>query len=179
MSKSEASSEKLVPVRVAVRQIDYLTLKENALGNIVDTMVTAYGPGMPQNDPQYHPELEHGSQAYADMVSDYEHGALVMLRPQAYVGLKDSGAVRDVKYSDEEPEQEEFEDEELIDVATATVDDLAQWIRQERPTVNDVVQASDGEPENAKKLLEAESQANDGEPRSGVVKGLTAVISRG
>jgi hypothetical protein len=41
------------------------------------------------------------------------------------------------------------------------------------------VQASGGDPNLAKKLLEAESQATDQDPRKGVLEGLTAVISRG
>lgn len=180
MDAPNAPEERLVPVRVAIRQIDYLTKGENALGQEVDVMRTAYGPGMPQNDPQFHPELEADSQALADMQSNHRFGELVMLRERAYNGLKLSGAIKDVKTTTVEGEEvEEFEEEELLDIGEASIDDLALWIQQERPTVNDVVQASDGNPEYAQKLLEAESQATNGEPRKGVLEGLSAVISRG
>lgn len=171
------ASQDLKPVRVRVRQIDYITRGPNPLGDEVDLIKTAFGPGMPQNDPANF-NLDPASQEYADKASDYQHGELVLLRPQQYIGLIQSGAVKDVQ-TDEATGEEVIEEEELLDVNTATVEDLADWIRTERPTVNDVVKASDGDPDVAKKLLEAESQAQDGDPRKGVVEGLTAVISRG
>jgi organic radical activating enzyme len=64
-------------------------------------------------------------------------------------------------------------------VRTASVDDLARWIETERPTVQEVVDATGGEPDLARKLLEAESQATDQDPRKGVLDGLSAVIARG
>jgi hypothetical protein len=167
----------LKPVRVRVRQLDYITKGINPLGDEVDKIATAYGPGAPQNDPSQRRDLDPESQEFADVASDYRLGQLIMVRPTAYVGLIESGSVRDVE-TDEEGE-ELVEEEELLDVNTASVDDLADWIRNERPTVNDVVQASGGDPEVAKKLLEAESLATDGEPRKGVLEGLTAVVSRG
>ena len=170
-------STDLKPVRVQVRQLDYLTKGQNPLGQVVDRMATAYGPGSPQLDPTQR-NLEPGSQEYLDAVSDYKYGQLVMLRPMAYIGLIESGAVRDL-VTDEDTGQEVIEEEELLDVGTASVDDLADWIRTERPTVNDVVGASGGDPDVAKKLLEAESKATDGEARKGVLEGLSAVISRG
>lgn len=182
MSEPDAPQEQLIPARVAVRQLDYISRGTNALGDEVDMMKTAFGPGMPQNDPQFHPELEADSQALADMQSNFRFGELVLLRPRAYEGLKNTGAVRDVKMATDEDsgeEVEEFDEEEVLDIGTASIDELATWIQTERPTVNDVLQASDGSPEYARKLLEAESVATDGQPRKGVLEGLTAVISRG
>lgn len=171
-------TEDLKPVRVRVRQLDYITRGPNPLGDEVDKMATAYGPGSPQLAPANVGAHDPESQEFADAQSDYQYGQLILVRPQAYVGLIASGAVRDVQ-TDDDTGEEVIEDEELLDVNTATVDELADWIRTERPTVNDVVQASDGDPEVAKKLLEAESQSHNGEPRRGVLEGLTAVISRG
>lgn len=172
-----ATTGDLKPVRVRIRQVDYFTKATDPLGNEVDKIVTGYGPGSPMLDPENRTDLEPGSQAYADALSDYQKGELIFLRPQAYVGLIQSGAVKDVQ-TDEEGE-EVAEEEVLLDVNTASVDQLAQWIASERPTVNDVVQASGGDPDVAQKLLEAESQAQSGEPRKGVVEGLSTVISRG
>lgn len=170
-------TDDLKPVRVAIRQVDYITKGVNPLGDEVDMIVTAYGPGMNINDPANDPSLDRDSQEYADKVSDFRFGQLIMLRPQQYVGLIKSGAVKDVQTDDSGDEV--IEEEELLDVNSATVDELADWIRTERPTVNDVVQASGGDPDAAQKLLEAEAAATEGEARKGVLEGLSAVISRG
>lgn len=178
----------LKPVRVRVRQLDYVTQVENPLGDRVDKFVTAYGPGAAQNDPNQIDTLDPASQEFADKQSDFKHGELIMVRPGAYVGLIESNAVRDVRQQQVEDEAtgEVVEreslpelDEELLEVNSASVEQLADWIRSERPTVNDVIGASNGDPELARKLLEAEGQAQGGEPRRGVLSGLTAVISRG
>lgn len=167
----------LKPVRVVFRQLDYLTEVTNPLGEPVDGIKTAYGPNHPNLDVRRHPELDVDSQEFADMVSDFRYGQLILLRPHQYVGLIKTGAVRDVRTDDDGSELEP--DENLIDIGTASVEELADWIREERPVANDVVRASEGDPELAKKLLEAESQAKDGQPRKSVLEGLTAVISRG
>lgn len=171
-------AQELRPVRVRVRQLDYVTVGTNPLGQDVDRIVTAYGPGSAVLDPTQRHGLDPESQEFADLASDFKNGQLIMVRPQAYVGLIESGVVRDVQ-TDEATGEEVSEDEELLDVNSASADDLAEWIRNDRPTVNDVVQASGGEPDVAQKLLEAETQATDGEPRKGVLEGLSAVISRG
>ena len=170
-------AEDLKPVRVRYRSLDYITEGTNPLGDTVDVIRTAYGPGMSPNNPANDPNLDRESQEYQDKLDDYQHGELVMLRPHQYVGLIKSGAVRDVQ-TDESGEEIVEEDVELLDVSTASVDDLVDWIRTERPTVQDVVDASGGDGDVARKLLEAEGIASDGEPRKGVLEGLTAVISR-
>lgn len=178
---TEGYQGELKPVRVVFRQLDYLTEVINPLGQKVDGVKTAYGPGHPELNPSRHPEIDPDSQEYADLVSDFQRGQLINLREYQYVGLIRTGAVRDVKYEGDD-NVEVDEDEELIDVGSASVDELADWIRQvppNKPTVQDVVNASGGDPDIAKKLLEAESKAHDGEPRKGVLEGLTAVVSRG
>lgn len=165
-------------MRVLVRQLDYVTRGINPLGDEVDRIATAYGPGNPVNDPTQRHGLDPESQEWANLASDFKNGELIQVRPQAYIGLIESGVVRDV-VTDEESGEEVIEDEELLDTETASVEDLADWIRSERPTINDVVQASGGDPAVAQKLLEAESQATDGQPRKGVLEGLSSVIARG
>jgi hypothetical protein len=172
-----APTTDLQPVRVRVRQLDYVTKGVNPLGDEVDKIATAYGPGAPQNDPASRRDLDPESQEFADLASDFRFGQLIMVRPLAAAGLIESGAVHQVE-TDEEGE-ELVEEEILLDVNTASVDELVDWIQTEKPTVNDVVGASGGDPDVARKLLEAESKATDGEPRKGVMEGLSAVISRG
>src|SRR4051812_14142713 len=90
-------TDDLKPVRVRVRQLDYVTKGRNPLGDEVDRISTAYGPGAHQNNPGNRPDLDPESQEYADLASDYRNGQLIMVRPQAYVGLITSGSVKDVQ----------------------------------------------------------------------------------
>lgn len=163
------------PVRVRVREVGYKAIEQDIGGNPVIISKRGYGPGQPQLDPAGL-NLEPDSEALKDAVDEYERGQIIYLLPDDYRRHMRFGVVRDI---DTEPATVEEEEEEFLNPTTATADDLANWIRQERPTVNDVVQASGGDPEVATKLLEAESQAQNGEPRVGVVQGLTAVIQRG
>src|SRR3954465_7223165 len=134
----------LKPVRVQVRQLDYITKGINPLGDEVDKMATAYGPGDARLDPSLRLDIDPQSQEFADLTSDFRLGQLIMVRPQAYIGLITSGAVRDITTDDAGEEVEP--EEELLDSLTATVEQLADWIRDERPTVQDVVSASGGNP---------------------------------
>jgi hypothetical protein len=152
-------------VRVRIRELGYTKIVEDELGNERLVTTTAYGPGAPQL-------------ADADPETQ-QYGQLIELNDEAYERHKFWNNIVDEEDVQAQMEGEGEEDEEVIDPATASVEDLARWIEQERPTVNDVVQASDGNPETAQKLLEAETQAHDGEPRKGVVDGLGVVISRG
>jgi hypothetical protein len=165
-------------VRVRIREVTYARLGKNILDQPEIQYVTAYGPARPEIDPAtlLGQGLDPNSEEAQRAAEDFKKGQLISLLDEDYMRLKNGGAVLDAEEADAleaEPE------DEILDVATASVDDLARWIEQEKPTINAVVQASGGEAEIAKKLLEAESQATDGDPRKGVLEGLTAVISRG
>jgi hypothetical protein len=56
------------------------------------------------------------------------------------------------------------------------VPELVQYIETNKPNVDDTIALAQGDPEAAKRVLEAEDEATGGDPRSGVTKGLTAVI---
>jgi hypothetical protein len=60
----------------------------------------------------------------------------------------------------------------------ATDTELINWIKDGNPSVQDVVDASEGDPETAARLLSAEGAATGNDPRKGVVMGLEAVVSR-
>jgi hypothetical protein len=165
------------PVRVKIREVTYARMTTNILDQRVLEYPTAYGPGRPEIDPVtllgpgHDPNSPEAQAAY----EDFKLGQKIDLLSDDYVRLINGGAVVDAN----SPEAEGSVDEEVLDVTTASVDDLARWIEGEKPNVQDTVNASGGEPDLARKLLEAESQATDGEPRRGVLEGLTAVISRG
>lgn len=161
------------PVRVLVREVGYVGIEEDITGQPQMVAKRGFGPRQPQLDPS-NLDLEPGSTELADAVDEFERGQIIYLLADDYKRHMKFGVVRDVAT---EPDAEE-EAETFLDPETATADDLANWIRQEKPTVNDVVQASQGDVALATKLLEAESLAHDGEPRVGVMNGLSAVIQR-
>lgn len=167
-------------VRVRIGQVPYTVIAEDSNGNHVPQQLWAYGPGMPQIDPDRMFEdapIDPESDKFKAAAEDFHLGQLIEINDDDYARLKGVDAVKDVG-EDGSEEEDEDEDEEL-DVGSATVEELSSWIRTTGPTVNEVVQASGGSAEYARKLLEAESKAQDGEARQGVVKGLSAVISRG
>ena len=167
------NAPRLHAVRVRVREIPYVRVGQNALGDPQIIHETGYGPGHQYLDPAHPNNAEKDED---DALQDFKLGELVDLNDEDYLRLRAAGAVVD---ADDVLALGEGNDVELVDVRTASVDDLADWIRQEGPTINEVVAASEGEPDLAQKLLEAENDATDGDPRKGVVDGLSSVISRG
>lgn len=165
-------------VRVKIREVTYARLTTNILDQRVLEYPVAYGPGRPEIDPvrvlgaDFDPNSDKAQKA----ATNFKLGEEIELLPDDYVRLMNGGAVVD---SGTAEEQQQAMEEEILDPTTASIDDLARWIEQEKPTVQDVVNASGGEPDIARKLLEAETQATDQDPRKGVLEGLTAVISRG
>jgi hypothetical protein len=77
-------------------------------------------------------------------------------------------------YDGDEPEPEVAERE--IDVASADVDELAEWIEEDSVSVKDLVAAAGDDRQVAQKLLDAETQATGGQPRKTAVSGLEAII---
>lgn len=71
---------------------------------------------------------------------------------------------------------EEGEDT-AFDASEAGEDELLSWIEDQNPTVKETVEAADGDPDVARRILEAEEETGDS--RAGVVKGLGAIIDRG
>ncbi len=63
-----------------------------------------------------------------------------------------------------------------FDARGKDADELADWLRSEQPTVDEVVAAAQGDPVAAAALLNAERTITEGEPRKGVVKGLDEVV---
>lgn len=165
-------------VRVRIREITYATVGKNILDQPTVEYKTAYGPGRPEIDPAnlFGPNVDVESDEYKTAVENHRKGERVDLLDEDYIRLKNGGAVLDEDEADAAILEAE---QELLDVRTASVEDLSRWIETEHPTVNDVVQASGGEGDLAQKLLEAETMATEGEPRKGVLDGLSTVIGRG
>jgi len=164
-------------VRCRVREVVYKAFVEDLVGNAALAIKSGYGPGMPNIEPGavLGPDADVESEEFKKAADDYRKGQLIYILDVDYSRLKNSGAVMD---EEDVEELIELEEEEL-DVESASVEDLTRWIQEEGPNVQDVVDASEGEAAYATKLLEAESKAHEGDPRKGVLEGLSAVISRG
>lgn len=78
-------------------------------------------------------------------------------------------------YTDGELSAQVSAEEDELDVATATVEELSAWIKEDKPTIPVVVEAADNDPELAAKLLEAENHATGNQPRAGLVEALSGV----
>lgn len=63
------------------------------------------------------------------------------------------------------------------DVDNSSVADLAEWIKDAKPNVDDTVALAEGDPERARKVLDAESSATGGSPRQGVSDKLEKIIA--
>jgi len=81
---------------------------------------------------------------------------------------------------DEVPESpvESSGDPEHISAKEMSVEDLSAWIKTDSPKVPEVVDAAEGDPDTAAKLLDAETDATGGHPRPTVVSGLEEVAKR-
>lgn len=94
------------------------------------------------------------------------------------VELSDADYARGERLGSFIPQPTEETPEGVLDPATADITELATWIEEDKPTVNEVVEASGGDPNIAARLLEAEEMATQGTPRKTLVDALTPIISR-
>jgi hypothetical protein len=167
------------PVRVRIREVTYAALGKNMLDQDVIVYNTAYGPGRPEIEPvtRLGENADPDSPEYQAAQDDFRLGQRVDLLDDDYVRLRNGGAVLDAESVEEAAQAAE----DAVPVSQASDDDLVAWIKSEQPTVQEVVNASDGDPGLAHRLLAAEAAAaqdEDREPRKGVVEGLTAVVAR-
>lgn len=58
-----------------------------------------------------------------------------------------------------------------------SVEGLAKWLQDEKPSVDDVLERADGDPQLAEKLIEAENLASGQQPRTTLVDGLQKIIN--
>lgn len=64
------------------------------------------------------------------------------------------------------------------DFATATVDDIADWMEDSRASIPQLLEIANENPDAANRILEAENKIQSGDPRKGLVEGLTAVVQK-
>lgn len=55
--------------------------------------------------------------------------------------------------------------------------ELAEWIKETEPTINDILDLVGDDKEFAHRMLQAENIATDGEPRKGLEAGLSGIIA--
>lgn len=126
---------------------------------------------------------------YADEEGLRPDGTVGDIRVERIARRGDTIELDDVQYqrgnahgafvTDEDRAAQEATGEQELVIETATVQQLAEWIEEDKPNVNDTVGASGGDAAVAARIMEAENMATGGKPRSGVVEGLTKVISDG
>jgi len=70
------------------------------------------------------------------------------------------------------------EDGEVVEksVDDMSVEELATWIKEDEPTIDDLLELASDDPDQAQKILDAENMATSNDPRKGLVTGLTKVI---
>jgi hypothetical protein len=104
--------------------------------------------------------------------------------------LASRGEIVDIPFEDDIVRGERFgafedesEEEETVvevgSIAEMSDDELMTWIKEDKPTVRQVVEAAEGDPELAQRLLDAEDAATGGDSRTGVIQGLTHIVANG
>lgn len=76
---------------------------------------------------------------------------------------------------DEESVEEQLDGRDVVDLSD---DELDEWFSEKEPTVQEVIDASKGDPESAQRLLDAENRATGNEPRTTLVEALGTIINR-
>lgn len=162
--------------RVRIREVPYKVVTQDALGNDMIVHATAYGPRWPDNAPDLRLDREPDLDPEV-AEEEFRLGQVVEFMDDDYTRLLTHKCIVPVdKETTEKLEAKANLEEEGF--ANKSDDELESWIRDEKPTVNDVVGASNGDPELAQRLLEAESRAQEGDARKGVVDGLMHVMAQ-
>jgi hypothetical protein len=66
--------------------------------------------------------------------------------------------------------------EEVTSIRDLSDDELVAWIAEDHPKVSEVIDSAEGDPDLARRLLDAEDKATGGDSRKGVIEGLSAVL---
>lgn len=83
----------------------------------------------------------------------------------------------DAIYTGNEPDPDTVgADSVVADEESDDVREVAAWITESKPTIEETLDSAGGDPDRAELLLEAENLATGGQPRKGVVDGLQALI---
>lgn len=56
---------------------------------------------------------------------------------------------------------------------------LVDWLREDSPSIDDVLTRVDGDPDEAREMIEAEHTASGGNPRKGLITKLTKIADGG
>jgi hypothetical protein len=105
-----------------------------------------------------------------EVISIEELGPLALER-----GERLGAFYTDAELAGATPEQIEAGEAEPVNFAEWGVPELTEYIEKNQPNIADTVAMAQEDPEAAGRVLEAETAATDGDPRSGVVKGLQKV----
>lgn len=68
-------------------------------------------------------------------------------------------------------------DESDGELSGKTTEELGEWIRENGPTVNDLLQAANDDPDLAERLIDAENLATNNDPRTTLIEGLAKIMA--
>lgn len=148
-SSSDAPTDNLKEVVIAHRSFPYM-----------EEIDHPYEPGKTV----YNDRVAYRGDSVKVFPRDYERG----VRLGSF--LKKGQTVEDLSTGGKPPAE--------FSAIDATDTELIEWIKNEGPTAQQVVDASEGDAETADRLLSAENAATGNDPRKAVVAGLEAVIVR-
>ena len=57
--------------------------------------------------------------------------------------------------------------------------EMAEYLRENKPNVDDTLKLVENDPDAAKRLLEAEDIVTDNDPRTGIVQGVSKIVGEG
>lgn len=133
----------------------------------------------------YNKEITRGGQKmYAEQIA-YQGDTVDVTDEQDLLRGEESGAF----YTDAElaalagepvgdSEASSGGDVPVPDLKTASVDDVADWMDEQSPTINDLLELVNDNPDAAQKVLDAENLVRSGDSRKGLVEGLTVILDR-
>ena len=138
-------------------------------------LVESPNPSMPDAGPV----LKERTAKQGDVLTVEELGPLALERGERLGSFYTDAELEALEAGEAPAEGEAAEPAQLAAGDELGVHELAEYIEQNHPNVDDTIALAKGDPEAAARVLEAEGIATGGDPRAGVTKGLTAIIGEG
>jgi hypothetical protein len=123
-------------------------------------------------------DLARGDELHAFVTEEDEAAA----KEAAEAEADEMEAMRQSQLEAQTPPGTDAEGEEVEEVSSVSEmsdEELVAWIKEDKPTAHEVVDAAEGDPDLARRLLDAEDEATGGDSRKSVISGLTAIIQQG
>jgi hypothetical protein len=125
-------------------------------------------------------DIQRGEEAHAFVTEEDEAAA----KEAAEADAAEIAAVQQSQLEAQSPaatdtDTDTEEVEEVSSISDMSDEELVAWIKEDKPTAHEVVDAAEGDPALARRLLDAEDEASGGDSRKSVISGLTAITQQG